>query len=34
MCEDGENPTINNAAKWLTKPANQEILFSLQAQLK
>lgn len=34
MCDDGENPTINNAAEWLTKPANQEILFSLQAQLK
>lgn len=34
MCGDGEEPTINNAAKWLGKPKNQEILFGLQAKLK
>lgn len=34
MCGDGEEPTINVAAKWLGKPKNQEILFSLQAKLK
>lgn len=34
MCEGGEDPTVNNAAKWLSKPKNQEVLFSLQAQLK
>ena len=28
MCGDGEDPTINNAAKWLAEPKNQEILFS------
>lgn len=34
MCEDGEEPTIGNAARWLGKPKNQEILFSLQAKVK
>lgn len=34
MCGDGEEPTMNNAAKWLGKPRNQEILFSLQAKVK
>jgi phosphatidate phosphatase PAH1 len=34
MCGDGEDPTINNAAKWLAEPKNQEILFSLQAKVK
>ena len=34
MCGDGEDPTINTAAKWLNKPQNQEMLFSLQAKLK
>ena len=34
MCGDGEEPTINMAARWLSKPANQERLFSLQAKLK
>ena len=34
MCGDGEEPTINNAAKWLGKPKNQEVLFSLQAKVK
>lgn len=34
MCGNGEEPTINIAAKWLGKPKNQEILFSLQAKVK
>ena len=34
MCSDGEEPTINVAAKWLGKPRNQEVLFSLQAKSK
>ena len=34
MCSNGEEPTINIAAKWLGKPKNQEILFSLQAKVK
>lgn len=34
MCSDGEEPTLKMAAKWLAKPANQERLFKLQAQLK
>lgn len=34
MCGDGEEPTMSVAAKWLNKPRNQEILFSLQAKIK
>lgn len=34
MCGDGEDPTMNNAAKWLGKPKNQELMFSIQAKLK
>ena len=34
MCGDGEEPTIKIAAKWLSKPSNQERLFRLQAMLK
>lgn len=34
MCGDGEDPTLTVASKWLSKPKNQEILFSLQAKLK
>ena len=34
MCGDGEEPTANVAAKWLAKPRNQEVLFSLQAKVK
>ena len=34
MCSDGEEPTLKMAAKWLSKPSNQERLFKLQAQLK
>ena len=34
MCGDGEEPTMVVAAKWLGKPKNQEMLFSLQAKVK
>jgi hypothetical protein len=34
MCGDGEDPTMANAAKWIGKPKNQELLFSIQAKLK
>jgi hypothetical protein len=34
MCGDGEEPTYNTAAKWLSMPRNQEVLFSLQAKIK
>ena len=34
MCGDGEDPTMQVAAKWLAKPQNQERLFSLQAKIK
>ena len=34
MCGDGEDPTLKMAAKWLSKPQNQEILFSLQAKVR
>ena len=34
MCGDGEEPTLKMAAKWLSKPSNQERLFKLQAMLK
>ena len=34
MCDDGEDPTLSVAAKWLGKLKNQEILFSLQAKTK
>lgn len=34
MCGSGEDPTIKNAARWLSKAKNQEVLFSLQAKLK
>lgn len=34
MCGDGEEPTLKIAAKWLSKPSNQEMLFKLQAELK
>jgi len=34
MCNDGEDPTLVIAAKWLGKPSNQERLFMLQAKLK
>lgn len=34
MCDNGEEPTMLMAARWLGKPKNQEVLFSLQAKLK
>jgi hypothetical protein len=34
MCGDSEEPTLKIAAKWLSKPSNQERLFKLQAALK
>jgi hypothetical protein len=34
MCGDGEDPTMANAAKWIGKPKNQELLFGIQAKLK
>ena len=34
MCGDGEDPTMAIAAKWIGKPKNQELLFSLQAKIK
>lgn len=34
MCGDGEDPTLNIAAKWLGRPRNQETLFALQAKIK
>lgn len=34
MCDNGEEPTMLTAARWLGKPKNQEVLFSLQAKLK
>ena len=34
MCGDGEDPTVNIAAKWLGRPKNQEMLFALQAKIK
>lgn len=34
LCENGENPTFNVAAKFLNAPAHQEIKFTLEAKLK
>ena len=34
LCEDGEEPTLNMAAKFLNSPKHQEIKFSLEAKLK
>jgi len=34
MCESGEEPTLTSAAKWLVKPRNQEMRFSLEAKLE
>jgi len=33
MCEGGEEPTFGTAARWLCKPRNQEIKFSIEAKL-
>lgn len=34
LCENGEEPTINIAAKYLSSPKHQEIKFALEAKLK
>ena len=34
LCEAGEDPTLNMAAKYLNSPKHQEIKFSLEAKLK
>lgn len=34
LCRDGEDPTLNNAAKFLSLPRNQELKFTIEARLK
>ena len=34
LCENGEEPTMQTAAKYLNTPKRQDILFALQAKLK
>ena len=34
LCEDGEEPTMQVAAKYLNTPKRQDILFALEAKLK
>ena len=34
LCEDGEDPTLNVAAKYLNDPKHQSIKFSIEAELK
>lgn len=34
LCESGEDPTLNIAAKYLNNPKHQELKFSLEAKLK
>lgn len=34
LCEPGEDPTLNIAAKYLNNPKHQEVKFSLEARLK
>lgn len=34
LCEDGEEPTMQIAAKYLNSPKRQDILFALEAKLK
>jgi hypothetical protein len=34
LCEDGEDPTLNIAARYLNSPKRQEIKFMLEAKLK
>ena len=34
MSDDSNDPTIENAIKFLNNPKNQEIKFTLEAQLK
>lgn len=33
ICEDYENPTMGNAAKFLSNPKNQDIYFNLQSKI-
>jgi hypothetical protein len=34
LCEDGEDPTINIAAKYINNPKHQSIKFALETELK
>lgn len=34
LCDNGEEPTLNIAAKYLNNPRHQEVKFSLEAKLK
>lgn len=34
LCKDGENPTLNTAAKYLSLPKNQELKFTIEAKIK
>ena len=34
LCEDNEEPTMSIAAKYLSMPKHQELMFALQAKLK
>ena len=34
LCENNENSTLSNAAKYLNSPRHQEVLFNLQTKLK
>ena len=34
LCEDGEDPTLNAAARYLNVPKRQDMLFALEAKLK
>ena len=34
LCELGENSTLNNAAKYISSPKNQELKFTIEAKLK
>lgn len=34
LCKNGEDPTLTNAARYLTGPRQQELLFSLQKSVK
>lgn len=34
LCEDGQSPTLNIAAAYITNPKNQELKFSLEAKTK
>lgn len=34
LCEDFEEPTLNNAANYLANPVNQELYFNIQKKIK